>query len=182
MQAATAAIDAQQMPADNGTSFAYKLARHLFRLPARMLGRMRQFDDLLEQPYSNGDTQGGANTDGRVARAQQRMRETGLAPLPGPWGFLTSGYFIGLFFMVRTLRASGIVSLTVHRPFSLTECRTSLCLLGIHRTTDGYGQSNVDSAGVSGQGCYALSSRSISRQPDPAWCSEHHPFTSFSRA
>ncbi|GJE87852.1 hypothetical protein PsYK624_039360 [Phanerochaete sordida] len=107
---ATAAQASLPALADNSTSFAYKLARHLFRLPSRMLGRMRQFDNLLEQPYTASEPQAGDSADARVARAQQRMRETGLAPLPGPWGFLTSGYFVGLFFMAFLLnRVQNIV-------------------------------------------------------------------------
>lgn len=97
------------------TSITYKLAKHLFRLPSRMLGRMRQFDNVLEQPLAPGETAGTATPDSHATRVQQRMRETGLPPLPGPWGFLTSGYFIGLFFMVCTPYDGCIVSLIASR-------------------------------------------------------------------
>lgn len=117
MQTATANIGNQTDDTDSSynTSFTYKLAKHLFRLPSRMLGRMRQLDDVLDQPLAPGEIAGSTTSDSHAARVQQRMRETGLPPLPGPWGFLTSGYFIGLFFMVCTSCDGHLVSLIVSR-------------------------------------------------------------------
>lgn len=47
------------------------------------------------------------------------------SPLPGPWGFLTSGYILGLIVMVLP-RFNPVVSLTnVHRPSSCIAYKTS---------------------------------------------------------
>lgn len=48
--------------------------------------------------------------------------------LPGPWGFFTSGYMLGLLVMVRHLlphSQTPAYRLSTHRPFYSTACRTS---------------------------------------------------------
>ena len=66
---------------------------------------MRQLDDVLgyepsQVPSGYSSTNSEANT-----RLHQRAREIGVTQIPGPWGFLTSGCFFGLFFMVSAHRA-----------------------------------------------------------------------------
>lgn len=81
-------------------SITSKLARHLFRLPSRMLSRMRHLDGIFDQHLGQANAESGTGGSSGVDGIQQRIRDSGVTPLPGPWGFLTSGYFFGLFFMV----------------------------------------------------------------------------------
>ena len=91
-----------------------RMARLLFlEMPSRLLSRLRTFDDIFEQPSPASDTAEAAAS--QASRTQLRTRESGLAPLPGPWGFLTSGYFVGIFFMVCALCSTAVASLMVLR-------------------------------------------------------------------
>ena len=93
--------DDPDSPRISNSSFSYTLARHLLRLPSRVLSRMRRLDQV--PPLGQSDAATADDNTGAHARAQQRLRDSGITPLPGPWGFLTSGYFFGLFFMVSFL-------------------------------------------------------------------------------
>jgi hypothetical protein len=99
-------------------SFGYKLAGHLLRFPSRMLSRLRNLDEVLDQPplgQASADSVG--DSLGAQARVQQRMRDSGVTPMPAAWGFLTSGYFFGLFFMVSRLSWKSRLMLTMIRLF-----------------------------------------------------------------
>lgn len=80
------------------------LIRRLVRTPARILARLRSLDDVLDYAPSQGTGGYSTTTSDANSRHHQRaaLREAGVVPIPGPWGFLTSGYFFGLFFMVRS--------------------------------------------------------------------------------
>ncbi|KAF7799360.1 hypothetical protein EIP86_010592 [Pleurotus ostreatoroseus] len=85
------------------------LARRLLRTPGRILARMRSLDDVLDYTPSPSASGFSSMHPDPNARAQ-RMKEAGAVPIPGPWGFLTSGYFFGLFFMAFMLnRVQNIV-------------------------------------------------------------------------
>lgn len=76
--------------------------RRLLRAPAHVLSRLRRLDDVLDYTpsASSGAFQSATSHATSGANLHHRMREAGPVPIPGPWGFLTSGYFFGLFFMV----------------------------------------------------------------------------------
>jgi hypothetical protein len=82
---------------------ALGLLRKIITLPSRFAARMRLVDELLEQDAERqaealtaalNDPQ---NAELRRAHALQRVQYT---PMPGPWGFFTSGYAVGLLVMV----------------------------------------------------------------------------------
>ena len=80
------------------------LARAILRTPAQVLARLRRLDDVLDYTPTQGAASGYSSTTSDAnSRLHQRSvtRDTGIVPIPGPWGFLMSGYFVGLFFMVR---------------------------------------------------------------------------------
>lgn len=74
----------------------------LFAFPSRFLARIRGIDELLNQ-----DTQ--QNTVVNLVRnewdtgayTRRSPPPPAFTPFPGPWGFLTSGYAVGLFAMVN---------------------------------------------------------------------------------
>jgi hypothetical protein len=74
-----------------------KLVNSLLSLPSRLAARMRMADELLEQDARRARLRPG---DWDEDTYLTRPPPPTFAPLPGPWGFLTSGYAIGLIFMV----------------------------------------------------------------------------------
>lgn len=98
---------------------SYKLATRFLGLPSRVLARMRRLDEILEhhppnhQEYvspsftslPNGYATAAPNpSDSRIHRMRQGLSGgQGVASVPGPWGFLTSGYFLGIFIMVSSI-------------------------------------------------------------------------------
>ena len=91
-------------------TIASTLAHALIRLPSRMLDRMFErvlhLDSVFEQNLAVVVDEDGRASMGRPATIPPNVREVGLTSLPGPWGFVSSGYFFGLFFMVSTARYS----------------------------------------------------------------------------
>ena len=88
-----------------------KLAHRFLSLPSRALARLRRLDDMaldLHEAAAATHASKAGNyypNDGTGAhQGYRRHRHLGSAanspPMPGPWGFLTSGYFVGLFLMV----------------------------------------------------------------------------------
>lgn len=82
------------------------LATRFLQFPSRLLARVRQLDDILDQAASPGGiyaSAGSSSTDFKLVYSQnkQRMHDlSGANGVPGLWGFLTSGYFVGLLLMV----------------------------------------------------------------------------------
>jgi hypothetical protein len=81
-------------------SFSLKLGS-LFTLPSRMLSQMRRVVELLDVNQNTGrhvvSDQGEWDGGPRSGRS---LHPSTFTPLPGPWGFVTSGYAAGLFAMV----------------------------------------------------------------------------------
>ncbi|TBU46899.1 hypothetical protein BD309DRAFT_563425 [Dichomitus squalens] len=75
-----------------------KLAQHFLGFPSRALARLRRLDDMaFEMQEAAQQTNSGSQG---YRRHRNGSHGSGVTPLPGPWGFLTSGYFVGLFVMV----------------------------------------------------------------------------------
>ena len=79
-----------------------KLAHRFLGLPSRALARLRRLDDIALDLHvavaAQATQQASSGTPG--FRRHRNAGHVGVAPMPGPWGFLTSGYFLGLFVMV----------------------------------------------------------------------------------
>ncbi|PIL28182.1 hypothetical protein GSI_09719 [Ganoderma sinense ZZ0214-1] len=82
-----------------------KLAHRFLGLPSRALARLRRLDDMALELHVAAQTattqQAGSGTPGY--RRHRNAGHVGIAPMPGPWGFLTSGYFLGLFVMTHVI-------------------------------------------------------------------------------
>ncbi|KAH8099653.1 hypothetical protein BXZ70DRAFT_942746 [Cristinia sonorae] len=121
-------INPLQPPLFNSSALynaTYKLATRFLGIPSRVIARMRRIDEILDphihidefpSPASlslsltslaNGYATPAPSLDG-VRSGRVRGTGTGITgasrggnsvSIPGPWGFLTSGYFVGLFFM-----------------------------------------------------------------------------------
>lgn len=108
----------------------YKLAARFLGIPSRVLARMRRLDDIfdyaaqhqhdhdapdltsLPNGYATSAPKGTEwpprgyyrerqSSGSSTARSGSGGTGSGLS-VPGPWGFLTSGYFIGVVIMVST--------------------------------------------------------------------------------
>ena len=84
------------------------LATRFLQFPSRLIAKVRQLDDILDQAASSGgvyaNSMGSPTTDFKLVynHSKQRMLDSsGAKGVPGLWGFLTSGYFLGLLMMVR---------------------------------------------------------------------------------
>ena len=77
-----------------------KLAHRFLSLPSRALARIRRLDDMALDFHIAAQTTQQASSGTPGYRRQRNAGHVGVAPMPGPWGFLTSGYFLGLFVMV----------------------------------------------------------------------------------
>lgn len=120
------------------SNLASTLATLVLRFPSHILNRLRQLDnpwgDLVEQPSSNpGYRTTTAETNSRLHR---RLRDT--AAMPGPLGFASSGYFLGVIFMVSECPLSSVISTQMCAQFRLsssTVSRISSYLLGMQALT-----------------------------------------------
>ncbi|KAH9950322.1 hypothetical protein B0H21DRAFT_724327 [Amylocystis lapponica] len=78
-----------------------KLASRVLDLSSRVLARIRSLDEVfLDDPVSQ--TQAYSSTTAEAARRQTAQAGSGTT-LPGPWGFVTSSYFLGLLVMAFVL-------------------------------------------------------------------------------
>ncbi len=78
-----------------------KLAHRFFSLPSRALARLRRLDDISMDLHDPAYHPAYSTTNGNGQRRSRASVHDG-PPIPGMWGFLTSGYFVGLFIMVST--------------------------------------------------------------------------------
>ena len=97
------------VPAFTGSSMSYNISLNLSSifsfLPSRLLARLRK--DVLGQPVGPSDVP--ATTAADILAQEQPLLQTApsnMTAYPGPWGFFTSGYMMGLFLMVRLHGAS----------------------------------------------------------------------------
>ncbi|OSD08253.1 hypothetical protein PYCCODRAFT_1429319 [Trametes coccinea BRFM310] len=92
-----------------------KLAHRFFSLPSRALARLRRLDDLAldlheaaqHHPYASTSASGSRRSRGQISSGP---------PVPGMWGFLTSGYFLGLFIMAFVLNRIQNIVVPPRRP------------------------------------------------------------------
>ena len=94
------------VPAFTGSSMSYNISLNLSSifsfLPSRLLARLRK--DVLERSVDPSDIP--ATTSGDIFAQDQPLLQSAPTPssnvmvYPGPWGFFTSGYMMGLFLMV----------------------------------------------------------------------------------
>lgn len=100
-----------------------KLAQRLGDLPSRALARLRKLDELGQDLHEVAQvSQQAERVDVGRGQGYRRQRNVGngtTPPIPGPWGFLTSGYFVGLFIMVGT----PFRTITLHRPRTLSPAK-----------------------------------------------------------
>ncbi|CDO70318.1 hypothetical protein BN946_scf184843.g7 [Trametes cinnabarina] len=75
-----------------------KLAHRFLSLPSRALARLRRLDDLTLELHEAAQQSPYAAVNGNGQRRSRSQVSNG-PPIPGMWGFLTSGYFLGLFIM-----------------------------------------------------------------------------------
>ncbi|OBZ69160.1 hypothetical protein A0H81_10915 [Grifola frondosa] len=94
------------------------LASRFLSLPSRALARLRRLDEVLSDdpvlqrpPYATTSAEG-------ARRSRMLETGTGAVTLPGPWGFATSGYFIGLFAMAFVLNRIQNIVVPPRRPLA----------------------------------------------------------------
>ncbi|KAI8982932.1 hypothetical protein BD414DRAFT_491632 [Trametes punicea] len=92
-----------------------KLAHRFLSLPSRALARLRRLDDLAVDLHEAAAQPSYANTNGNGQR-RPRGPVNGGPPIPGMWGFLTSGYFLGLFIMAFVLNRIQNIVVPPRRP------------------------------------------------------------------
>ena len=85
---------------DISSDWSSVLSSPFRRISSLVLNRIRRFDNLTTQ-WDNLVESGYAKTSADAnTRLQRRLRET--IGMPGPLGFASSGYFLGVIFMVCT--------------------------------------------------------------------------------
>jgi hypothetical protein len=93
----------------NGSLFNISLGiqDYISSLSTRFFSRLRRIDELLSQEDSPFRASFYAN-----GQASQKIRGDGSSfqPLPAPWGFVTSGYAIGLLVVVSFYTPKKLVS------------------------------------------------------------------------
>ena len=105
-----------------------KIAHRFLSLPSRALARLRRLDDMTLELHVAAQTTQQANSGTPGYRRHRNAGHVGIAPMPGPWGFLTSGYFLGLFVMVSA-RSCHVCASVVGIP-ALVRISGLLVLLG----------------------------------------------------
>ncbi|OCH92079.1 hypothetical protein OBBRIDRAFT_791595 [Obba rivulosa] len=95
-----------------------EIVHHFLGLPSRALMRIRRLDSLLSQDIGQSQTQPFASTTAGAAHiAHAGARAEGPTSLPGPWGFMTSGYCFGMLVMALVLsRIQNVVAPSRHPP------------------------------------------------------------------
>ncbi|KAJ2986802.1 hypothetical protein NUW54_g9623 [Trametes sanguinea] len=92
-----------------------KLAHRFLSLPSRALARLRRLDDLALDLHEAAQQHPYATTSGNGQRRSRGHISSG-PPVPGMWGFLTSGYFLGLFIMAFVLNRIQNIVVPPRRP------------------------------------------------------------------
>ena len=92
------------VPAFTGSSMSYNISLNLSSifsfLPSRLLARLRK--DVLGQPVDPPDIPPVDTFAQNLPLLQSAPTpSSNVMVYPGPWGFFTSGYMMGLFLMVR---------------------------------------------------------------------------------
>ncbi|KAI0351564.1 hypothetical protein OH77DRAFT_1410915 [Trametes cingulata] len=114
-----------------------KLAHRFLSFPSRALARLRRLDELsLDLPDIAQRHQQQQQYATTTANAQRRSRGSPHAapPIPGTWGFLTSGYFVGLFIMAFVLNRIQNIVVPPRRPPGFRVHRDSFTLHGRPRS------------------------------------------------
>lgn len=93
-----AAINASA-PAAAAYNFSINLTS-IFSLPSRFMARMHTIDEIIHLDAAQ------RRSEWQQANALEPSTPSpsNFAPLPGPWGFMTSGYLLGLIIMVSSAR------------------------------------------------------------------------------
>ncbi|KAI0949825.1 hypothetical protein AcV7_008481 [Taiwanofungus camphoratus] len=78
------------------------LASRILELPSRVLARVRRLDNMLNQDIVS-QPRLYSSTAVRRHGAQDTSTGPSMPPVPGPLGFITSGYFLGLFIIALVL-------------------------------------------------------------------------------
>ncbi|OJT14938.1 hypothetical protein TRAPUB_8508 [Trametes pubescens] len=92
-----------------------KLAHRFFSLPSRALARLRRLDDISMDLHDPAYHPAYSTTNGNGQRRSRASVHDG-PPIPGMWGFLTSGYFVGLFIMAFVLNRIQNIVVPPRRP------------------------------------------------------------------
>ncbi|KAH9848914.1 hypothetical protein C2E23DRAFT_842094 [Lenzites betulinus] len=108
-----------------------KLAHRFLSLPSRALARLRRLDELGIEAHELAHQPQYASTNGNSQRRSRSNMQDG-PPLPGMWGFLTSGYFVGLFVMAFVLNR---IQNTVVPPHRHPGIRVHRNYFALHRRT-----------------------------------------------
>jgi hypothetical protein len=96
---------APNLPLTSSESLRLKLANSLLSLPSRLWSRMRRVDELLDRSARQRLVANLARHEWDGPTYIGQPPPPTFSPLPGPWGFLTSGYAVGLFVMVSMIAA-----------------------------------------------------------------------------
>lgn len=84
--------------------------KRIASLPSRFIERVRLIDELLEQSAERQAAELVASLNETDLAHVRRLRQAGRfytdTPMPGPWGFFTSWYMVGLIVVVRSLSLS----------------------------------------------------------------------------
>ncbi|KAF9246244.1 hypothetical protein BU15DRAFT_85024 [Melanogaster broomeanus] len=79
-------------------------SRKLLAYPSRLLSHLRKFDELLDRNTATSlSSMRMHDVDSNGVLIAHSPPPPGFTPLPGPWGFLTSGYVVGLIVMAVLL-------------------------------------------------------------------------------
>jgi hypothetical protein len=93
-------------PTPRETTYTYTFTLNLgslLSLPSRLLPQLRRVNGLLGTSRDATQYSVASDSDwGTMGTHHGRIPPPTFTPLPGPWGFVTSGYAVGLFAMVTS--------------------------------------------------------------------------------